>query len=487
MPYHDSPSPAKRPSLVDRTSSSQSVSRASPSGMAPSTSHKTSTHKLVKAHAVGHNRLPHTRVPSYGKGLHKLTKIDADAGAVVTAQSRSKAHTESTSPLPHQSFKRNSSTGALPRTKSKASVKKNSSELFLKRNGSAAHLGKAVRLDSTARAARALNGKPKKAKFSVGSEGHDDDQEGEEEEEEEWTEDTNSHSSPATTRNHTRQNSLGPNHSRPRTPPTVEGGTDRPYAHTSNEPPHTPSESPSHSSNASSNHRRQSSHTAHHFPDADALTNRLLQRRSSHNLAPQMSSVSATATPTGTHSPHSTTQSHNEPSMPSDGISRFLSNGGSSSGSATPGSLTQLPSTLSHLRTYPPHQIHQPPHHHPPLSASPPPPNPAPAPLAPTHPSYPSALDRKDPSLPSRTQFKLELQRQQSKVSNAQPHAPAVQNGVDRGGGGGGGGGGGEDRMQRAWDGVLGEMANCRRFRNPVLEAVGRVGGGGRGGGEGEG
>ncbi|SLM34060.1 hypothetical protein LPUS_02734 [Lasallia pustulata] len=317
--------------------------------MAPSTSHKTSTHKLVKAHAVGHNRLPHTRVPSYGKGLHKLTKIDADAGAVVTAQSRSKAHTESTSPLPHQSFKRNSSTGALPRTKSKASVKKNSSELFLKRNGSAAHLGKAVRLDSTARATRALNGKPKKAKFSVGSEGHDDDQEGEEEEEEEWTEDTNSHSSPATTRNHTRQNSLGPNHSRPRTPPTVEGGTDRPYANTSNEPPHTPSESPSHSSNASSNHRRQSSHTAHHFPDADALTNRLLQRRSSHNLAPQMSSVSATATPTGTHSPHSTTQSHNEPSMPSDGISRFLSNGGSSSGSATPGSLTQLPSTLSHV------------------------------------------------------------------------------------------------------------------------------------------
>ncbi|KAI4130473.1 MAG: hypothetical protein LQ347_003359, partial [Umbilicaria vellea] len=167
MPYHDSPSPAKRPSLAERSSSSQSIARASPSGTAPSTSHKASTHKLFKAHAVGHNRLPHTRVPSYGKGLHKLAKIDANGGdGLVTTQARSKASTDSTSPLPQQNFKRNSSTGALPRTKSKVSVKKNSSELSLKRNGSAAPLGKAVRLDATTRATRALNGKPKKAKFS---------------------------------------------------------------------------------------------------------------------------------------------------------------------------------------------------------------------------------------------------------------------------------------------------------------------------------
>ena len=53
-----------------------------------------------------------------------------------------------------------------------------------------------------------------------------------------------------------------------------------------------------------------------------------------------------------------------------------------------------------------------------------------------------------------------------------------VQNGVVRGGGGGGergGGGGEEERKERAWEVVGGEMANCRRYRNPVFEAVGRV------------
>ena len=471
MPYHDSPSPAKRPSSIERSSSSQSVSRASLSGNAPSTSHKASTHKPFKAHAVGHNRLPHTRVPSYGKGLHKLTKIDANGGdGLVSTHSRSKARTESTSPLPHQNFKRNSSTGALPRTKSKVSVKKNSSELSLKRNGSTAHLGRVVRLDSTSRATRALNGKPKSAKFSVGSDGHDDDQE--EEEDEEWTEDTNSHSSPATTRNHTRQSSLGLNQSRPRTPPTVDAAIDRPYTDTSHQPPQTPPESPSQASNKRSSHRQQSSHTEHQFPDADALTKRLLQRRSSHNPAPQMSSVSATATPTGTHSPHSTTQSQIEPSMPSDGISRFLSNGGSCSGSATPGSLTQLHSTLSHLNHNNINHL-QPSTSDPqpsssfeparrvkstshltgaPTSTSPPPPSSTTRPSSRSSsqrqtPHYPSALDRKDPSQPSRTQLKLELQRQQSSVSSAQPHAPVVQNGVVRAGGD-------EERKERAWESV---------------------------------
>jgi len=74
-----------------------------------------------------------------------------------------------------------------------------------------------------------------------------------------------------------------------------------------------------------------------------------------------MSTVSATITPNGSASPvfkngHDSTSFNKEPSMPADGISRFLSGTGSNSGSATPGS-------VSYLQEHRKHSVHTERHH----------------------------------------------------------------------------------------------------------------------------
>lgn len=140
-----SPSPGRRPPLNERASSSPSLSKASPSTGHLSKSHnKASSSKLHKAHAVGHGRHPYGRVPSHGKGLHKLSKLgpgDATEGATHQRHhTRSASHTPTPS-LTTQNFKRNVSNINLQRAGSKVSMKKNKSDVTLGRNVSSTKLG----------------------------------------------------------------------------------------------------------------------------------------------------------------------------------------------------------------------------------------------------------------------------------------------------------------------------------------------------------
>ena len=334
MPSHDTPpSPAttKRPSLSERDSSNQSLSRPSPSADAHSTSHKGSAHKLHRAHVVGHNRVAHARNPSYGKNLNKLTKLTGlhggGEGTMVTRQHiRSKSTTPSTSPQA-QYVKRNSSHISLARTGSKVSVKKNSSVVSLKRNGSVKELEKTVNADVIPRVLRLPSPQSKQGprssavKFSVGSEGQD----------EEWTGDSTSQS-PETTRHSSIAQGQDSRAGQQPPSPAPEEPPDTLQPSLARTPPQSPPRPIRRPSDRSISHRSR-------ILDADAITSRLLQRHPPHMVPPRLSSVSATATPTGGHSPRSFGHSQSStlngtPGMPHDGVSRFISGGGSSGGTS---------------------------------------------------------------------------------------------------------------------------------------------------------
>jgi hypothetical protein len=108
-----------------------------------------STHKPQhKTHNAGYSRVGHARNPSYGKNLHKLTRIHGNDENVATAHGTRRQHTPSTSPSA-QNLRRNASMGTSPRVGSKTSVQRNSLNLSLKRNGSSAtQLGKNRQTDS---------------------------------------------------------------------------------------------------------------------------------------------------------------------------------------------------------------------------------------------------------------------------------------------------------------------------------------------------
>lgn len=352
-----SPSPARRPQLNERTSSSASLSKGSPSAGHLSKSHgKGSSTKLHKAHAVGHGRHPHGRVSSHGKGLHKLSKLGpgdvAEGAGHVRHHTRSASHTPTASPTT-QNIKRNVSNVSLPRVGSKASMKKNRSEVSLGKNTSSTKLGK----QSKGEKAQMKNSLRKKGdvdgpvrgrpNFEVG----DEDQE-KDDEKDDWTEESNSQS-PHTT----RHSSIGRRTPQLEDPPSP----DEPAEPSLPELPQSPPQSPPNNPSAFVNHaKEQDQHRDrspyYHPPDANDVTHRLLNR-SNHNAAPKTSSVSATVTPNGSsgspafiHSQDSTFR--NKESMPADGISRFLGGTGSNSGSATPGSVSHLQQSLAHLHHY---------------------------------------------------------------------------------------------------------------------------------------
>jgi len=239
---------------------------------------------------------------------------------------RSKSTTPSTSPQA-QHVKRNSSHISLPRTGSKVSVKKNSSVVSLKRNGSVKELEKTVNADVIPHVLRLQSQQAKQGhrtptvKFSIGSEGQD----------EEWTEDSTSQS-PETTRQSSiaQSQELQPERQPPSPAPGKPPDTFQPsLAQTPLQSPPQPIRRPS---DRSTSHRSR-------ILDADAITSRLLQRHPPHMVPPRLSSVSATATPTGSHSPRSFGHSQGStlngtPGMPHDGVSRFISGGGSSGGTS---------------------------------------------------------------------------------------------------------------------------------------------------------
>lgn len=345
-----SPSPCRRPQLNERASSSASLSKGSPNTGPLSKSHnKGSSTKLYKAHAVGHARHQYGRVPSHGKGLHKLSKLGP--GDVVEVAGHTRHHTRSASHTPtasptSQKFKRNSSNVSLPRVGSKVSIKKNKSEVSVGRNVSATKLGN----QSKGEKAQTKNSLRKKgdddgpvigqASFEVG----DDDQDNED-----WTEDSNSQS-PHTT----RRSSVGRKTPQLEDPPSPDEPAEPSPPNLPQSPPQSPPNNPSafvDHAREQNLHRDKSPYS--HPPDADDVTQRLLNR-SNHSAAPKTSSISATVTPNGSSgSPafmHSQTSTFgNKDSMPADGISRFLSGTGSNSGSATPGSVSHLQHNLAHL------------------------------------------------------------------------------------------------------------------------------------------
>lgn len=331
-----SPSPAQRPQLAHRNSSTQSLFRASPSALA-STSHKGSTHKLHKAHGVGHGRHPHGRLPSYGKNLNRLAKNTAahnEEGERETRHhKRTKSHTPSTSPT-LQNLQRYTSNANLPRTGSKGNVKRNSSGINLQqRNGSAAKLGKLGYADKSD-----LRPSKTRPRFSIGSDDKED----------EWTEESRSQSPEVV-----RQEPIV----RKSPKPTGLPSPDDPPAQSPSRLPQSPPQSPPRTkvSHPSRNSQNQPHTRYMRPPDAEAVTSRLLSR---HSAAPQLTSFSAAVTPTGANSSpacqyqHSdtTTLVNTNPSLGADGVSRFLYQNGSSS-SGMSGSVNQLQSALASLHS----------------------------------------------------------------------------------------------------------------------------------------
>ena len=126
--FPDSNPMAKRPVAMTRTSSQQSAQRASPGG----------TITKSKSHRVSMGKT-HTRTPSYGKNLHKLTKIVSDNVEGSSTNAPAKKPISPTSPQTIMSVRRNISAGNLVKHTTKAPVRKNKSEVSLLRHHQTAH------------------------------------------------------------------------------------------------------------------------------------------------------------------------------------------------------------------------------------------------------------------------------------------------------------------------------------------------------------
>ncbi len=491
MPHHDFPSPAGRPQLADRTLSAQSLSRGSPSGSQTTTSHRGPSHKLLKTHH------PQNRVPSHGKNLNKLSKLGPTRPGDGHARNHSstKVPALATSPT-SQMMRRSSSGSSLPRTGSKVSVKRNASNLSQKRNASSTKLGKPTKYQPLSHLRQdSANDVPLqgKAKFSVGSQ------------DEEWTE-ASSSQSPTTT----RQSSLGSSKPHQSVDPP---SPDNPPVRSPTNLPHSPPQSPPRhgaelQNKEAAEHQQGPSTRFSRPPDAEVVTNRLLNRHASHNTAPRISSVSATITPSGSNGSPSLSYNHdstlhNEPSMPADGISRFL-HSTASSGSATPGSVDKLQSTLANFHRN--HHTNQngrdslpgsPPVNgnleasrraksatnltHPPLTNGS---DPSASPLQDSTPNhtraspFESARDPREAGK-SLTQLKLDLQR--ISINREPAHAPAVQPPLAMMHGANAAAGlGGErnaEKRVRQWEQAELEFRNGRRFHNMLAEGVTRLDG----------
>ncbi len=225
-------------------------------------------------------------------------------------------------------------------------MKKDKSEVSLGRNASSTKLGNQSKGEK-AQTKNSLRNKGDddgpvrgQASFEVGDEDQDND---------DWTEESNS-LSPHTT----RRPSVGRKIPQLEDPPSPDDPAEPSPPALPQSPPQSPLTNPSaFVLHAKEQDRHPGRSPYSHPPDADAVTYRLLNR-STHNVAPKTSNISATVTPNGSsgspafnHSQDSTFG--NKDSMPADGISRFLGGTGSNSGSATPGSVSHLQNNLAHL------------------------------------------------------------------------------------------------------------------------------------------
>ncbi|KAI9743030.1 MAG: hypothetical protein M1818_003325 [Claussenomyces sp. TS43310] len=280
----------KRPTLEghrshssSRTPAARHVTETSSDSLSttPPSAHRL---KAPKAHHHHHHVASrtnlHTRVPSYGKGLHKLNKAHAAAEGYAHKTHR-RPPSPATSP-PVSPMKRAGSKDKLSRNGSAASLKKDSSQSQLKRNRSSGEV-KRPKSSGTLKRSSSQPGvnNPKglnrtSVHFDLGNEGDDG-----------WTE-ASASASPSMS----RSGSIGG--------PSNTRASAKPHASASN------SEAQSLAGSPKTNGHK---HERHPTPDARQITSRLLQRNPSNNAPPQMSSVSATATPTSpaTTLPHSET------------------------------------------------------------------------------------------------------------------------------------------------------------------------------------
>ena len=484
--------------MMARTASSQSTSKGSPIG----------TMNKPKPHKVGGRITGHNRNTSYGKNLHKLTKL---TGAEDEAQDRprkSKHQSPSTSPSTAQHVKRNSSNVSLPRNGSKVSMKKNTSTVSLKRNASSTHVNKSrpttpIRKNNS-HASQLNKLKNKTTAQFVFDAGEEADEE--EDLDDEWTEES---SSP----NITRSNSVSRgNRSHASSPPPQPPEQMRSVAQLPDSPPESPSREDGldeiTQSNGHVEPQVRSQRLLSSQPNADAITSRILNGQGAPRLAPELSSVSISGIP-GTQTPPLQNGSQESsrtpftpytPSIPQNGISRFLD---APASSASTGPATFNNHAHTHLQNQPFTSATSI------LSAySSRAPSPGPdsndnvrraksfsnltnQPRTPTATKESSSIVGRQgpetytfqppPRVGGNTQAKLNLWRdheRQEPLHGPPPtlmqRAPVIMLGT-------------EDRRIRLWEGAEKEMGYLKRFRNPVIEAASRAvkgTSGGKGGGK---
>jgi hypothetical protein len=475
-----SPSPAKRPSTVERNSSNHSLSSSS----------RQSTHKTPRPHVVG--RGSHSKQLSHGKNLSKLGRNTSATNLVSDAsrnhqRQRSAPTPPTDSPRP-SSIKRNASHVVLPRnTLSQVNLRKNHSAAALGRNVSHPVLKKSG-LAPALKSHRQLKPKKKTSAFELGDRSSDE-AELDDEEENEWED---SSASPELIRN----NSMTLSQPKPPTsqpapqqgkPPDAQSPTQNKADFPSGQSTHKQNWSlPSLTDRADAASQLKPSGTAEP-PTSPAL---LQSNPRSSRAPPAMSSILAHAnnnhllrndsSKSFTHITHadaslskdtlvnpstqSTAVTHGSSSADG-GVSHFLS-------SSTPGDHAVDDNDSDY--DSPSNFI---PNYHPQPSSSP------------EQRRNSSKLLRSN--VPSRTQQRLELQRRETMRSSASAQSPPASSEMGFGFGSSAslhsrsgsrgrrdrsaGTGGDMKAVKRDYEATVKQMGVVRRFRSPVLESLQRL------------
>ncbi|MCJ1327312.1 hypothetical protein MMC10_003980 [Thelotrema lepadinum] len=471
--------------MMARTASSQSTSKGSPVG----------TMNKPKPHKVGGRISGQNRNTSYGKNLHKLTKITGGENEVQDRPRKSKHQSPSTSPSTAQHVKRNSSTVSLPRNGSKVSMKKNTSNVSLKRNASSTHVNKSrpttpIRKNNShgSQLNKLKNKTTAQFVFDAGEEADE-----EEDLDDEWTEES---SSP----NITRSNSVSRgNRSHASSPPPQPAEHVRSVAQLPHSPPESPSreDGPEEVTQIINGHMEpqiRSQRLLSSQPNADAITSRILSGgQAAPRLAPELSSVSVNGIP-GTQTPPLQNGSSDStrtpftpftPSIPKNGISRFL-DAPASSASTGPGTFNSRSHT--HFPKYPTTNATSA------YSSRAPSPGPESAdtvrraksvsnltnqprtPIITRESSLKSGSEGPEtytfqppPRIGGNTQAKLNLWKDHERVEPLHGPPPTLMQRAPVGMLGT------EERRTRLWEGAEKEMGYLKRFRNPVVEAMSRA------------
>lgn len=470
-----SPSPLKRPSLVDCNSSNQSLSSSS----------KQSTHKATRPHVVG--RGAHSRQLSHGKNLNKLGRNTSATSLLADASRNHQRQRSGPTPPTHSPrpspIKRNASHVVLPRNaQSQVNLRKNHSAIVLGRNVSHPVLKKSG-LAPALKPHRQLKPKKKASTFELGDKSSDEGDLGDEEEAE-WED---SSTSPEVTRdNIVTLSQPKPRQSEPVSHPEKPPDLQSPRQSKAAFPKNTNRAAPNPSDRADVASSLKPSATTDP-PSSPAL---LQYNSRSSRAPPAMSSILAHAT-NDQLSRNDSSKSFTHITHADASSSRDTSGFGSTRSTSGPHGSSSAEGGVSHF-----------------LSSSTPGDRAAddndsdydsPSNFIPNYPSQPSSFPEKHRSnpkvlgsnVPSRTQQRLELQRRETMRSSAsaQSTPPNLETGFGFGSSASlhsqSGSRGRRDRsagagsevkaVKRDYEASVKQMGVVRRFRNPVLESLQRL------------